>query len=316
MNLEILDCTLRDGGYTNNWMFNQEFILNSINSLIKSGVKNIECGYLNQSSDLLQNKEKKINSTKLQSIKEFNYLLSNINKESSLFFLMIDFNSYDTNNLINKENSIIDGIRLAFHKKDLDFIYNQAEIIKKKNYKLFIQPMAIHLYSESEIDQLIKISEELKADSFYIVDSFGSLDYQELKNYFFKIHNHLSKKISIGLHLHNNIDTAFSNSINLFFDNYNIQRDIIVDTSISGMGRGAGNIKTEFLLLYLQKKLNVYKPEQILNLIDNTNFLNSKANREDISFFISGINKNHPSKVIKLLENECKLEEIYNTFII
>lgn len=309
MNLEILDCTLRDGGYTNNWQFNQEFIISTINSLINSQVKNIECGYL---TDIVEITNSNSQGTKLNFIDNFNTLLSNIDKKDSIFYIMIDFNTFDISNLTSKNNSLIDGIRLAFHKKDLKSISQYAKMIKSKGYKLFIQPMAIHLYSDSEINDLILLSEDIKPDSLYIVDSFGVLDYFDLKEYFLKLNSSLDKSISIGLHLHNNIDTAFSNSINILKEYKNFERNIIIDSSISGIGRGAGNIKTEFLLLYLNKKFNLYKPEYILSLIDSNDFFNNDIIKKDIAYFISGINKIHPSKILKNIDNN-SLESIYLT---
>lgn len=313
MNLEILDCTLRDGGYTNNWQFDQELIFNIVNLLIHSDIKNIECGYL--SNSLEKSEYISTNSTRLRYIKDFDYILNSIDKKNSDFFVMIDFNDYDTHDLPKKTDTIIDGIRLAFHKRDLNNIYGQAKTIKDKGYRLFIQPMALHLYTQSEMDELINFTQSLDTcsqDALYIVDSFGCMDYKDLKEYFLYIHKKLKKNVSIGLHLHNNINCAFSNSINLINDYSEYKsRKVIIDTSITGLGRGAGNIKTEFLALYLHKKFGIYQPEKVLSIIDNNSLFNTQKNKEDIAFFISGLDKQHPSKVMKLLEKNITLENIF-----
>lgn len=316
MNIEILDCTLRDGGYTNNWQFDQEFIINLINSSIESGIENIECGYL--SNTVTKDLTEKNLTTRLDSIFSFNNLLSSINKKKSSFFIMIDFNDYNTSDIPDKSNTLIDGIRLAFHKKDINEIYSQAKNIKDKGYRLFIQPMSIHLYDDNDLNILIDISEKLNLnyhDSLYIVDSFGSMDYEEMQKYFFYIDKKLNKDISIGFHLHNNINSAFTNSIN-FINNYSNSdtRKIIIDTSLTGMGRGAGNIKTEYLLMYLHKKYNIYNPVEILNFIDNNIAFNNQQDIEDIAFFISGINKIHPGNITKLLKEKMNLKEMYLNF--
>ena len=38
-NLTILDCTLRDGGYYNNWNFSKDFINDYLKTIYKSGIK-------------------------------------------------------------------------------------------------------------------------------------------------------------------------------------------------------------------------------------------------------------------------------------
>ena len=42
--ISVLDCTLRDGGYVNNWSFGQEAICGVIGGLEESGVNILELG--------------------------------------------------------------------------------------------------------------------------------------------------------------------------------------------------------------------------------------------------------------------------------
>lgn len=306
MNLELLDCTLRDGGYINNWQFNQEDIIQIINSLIDSGIENIECGYLSNSIST-------DSTTRLNSLANFNKLLEKVNKKDSSFYLMVDFNDFDLESLTAKSKTYIDSIRLAFHKKNLDDIYSQAKIIKDKGYGLYIQPMAVHLYSDNELNQLVEITERLNANALYIVDSFGCLSYHYLKNYFYTFNEKLSKNINIGLHLHNNIHNAFSNAINLISKSF--ERKIIIDTSITGIGRGAGNINTEFMLLYLEQKLNNYNAKEVLKLIEELDIFKQKNIKTDIAYFLSGIYQTHPAKSMKLLDENKSIFEIYDSFL-
>ena len=43
--IEILDCTFRDGGYYNNWNFNNDIIQDYINNLSQLNIKFIEIGF-------------------------------------------------------------------------------------------------------------------------------------------------------------------------------------------------------------------------------------------------------------------------------
>ena len=303
MDFEILDCTLRDGGYTNNWQFSQEDIFKIINSLINSGIEKIECGYLS--------KNEITNSTKLNSIEKFDLILNSIDKKNSKFYLMTDFNDYDTNLLINQSNFCIDGIRLAFHKKDLNNIFSQAKNIKAQGYELFIQPMAIQDYSDSDLKNLFSISLDLKADAVYIVDSFGCLEYYDLEKIFLKYGDISDKIFYIGLHLHNNLHTAFSNAINLINHPSAFKHKLIIDTSITGLGRGSGNIKTEFVSVMFEKLKN-YNSLEIIKLMDRLEIFNNQSSKKDLAYFLSAVNKTHPSKAIYALEEYSNTFNIYN----
>jgi len=43
--MKILDCTLRDGGYYNNWNFSTKLVNEYINTMVGSGVDTVELGF-------------------------------------------------------------------------------------------------------------------------------------------------------------------------------------------------------------------------------------------------------------------------------
>ena len=45
MKLNILDCSLRDGGYYNNWNFNISFVNKYLQLISKSNINYIEIGF-------------------------------------------------------------------------------------------------------------------------------------------------------------------------------------------------------------------------------------------------------------------------------
>ena len=69
MSLKLLDCTLRDGGYVNDWNFGKENIIAIINGLVSANIDLIEVGFLNQNVLYDENK------TILPEMKYFNSLL-------------------------------------------------------------------------------------------------------------------------------------------------------------------------------------------------------------------------------------------------
>ena len=43
--INILDCTLRDGGYYNNWDFSKDLVNDYLKAISDSGIKNVEIGF-------------------------------------------------------------------------------------------------------------------------------------------------------------------------------------------------------------------------------------------------------------------------------
>ena len=265
MNIKILDCTLRDGGYINNWEFSDEQVISIINSLRESNVDIIEIGYLNDKNG----KEK--DSTLFKNINSVNNLLDKLDLDTQKV-MMINFGDFDISHLSLKRDTLIDGIRLAFHKKEKAEAMKMAQSIINLGYKLYLQPMITKNYSDREFLSLIQEANKLNIYSFYIVDSFGSMNLKEFQKFLILADNNLNNNIILGYHSHNNMQLAFSNAISMCHSNLN--RDIIIDASIYGIGRGAGNLNTELILDYLNFNLNKsYKILPLLEIIDK--FLNS-----------------------------------------
>jgi 4-hydroxy 2-oxovalerate aldolase len=261
MNIKILDCTLRDGGYINNWSFKNEHIIKILKALKKSKIDIIECGYLDNK------KGQKDNSTLFDSIVTVDKIITPLVSNNIQKVIMINLGDYDIQNLPSKQQTTIDGIRLAFHKKDIDQAFETAKYIITLGYKLYFQPMVTKNYKDIEFLSLIERTNELNPYAFYIVDSFGSMTSEEFHKYLVLSHNNLNGSISLGYHSHNNMQLAFSNAISMC--SQNLKRKIIIDSSIYGIGRGAGNLNTELIANYLNNAYDkFYDTLPLLDIID------------------------------------------------
>jgi 3-deoxy-D-manno-octulosonate cytidylyltransferase len=289
MKIKILDCTLRDGGYINDWEFSNDQILDVIVSLEKSNIEIVECGYLNDK------KGKESDSTLFKNIYVVDSLVKNF-KAFSQKVLMINFGDYDVLKLPYRNEVSIDGIRLAFHKKNLQDVLLDAKKIINLGYKLYFQPMVTKNYTDVEFLDLIDKANHLGVYSFYIVDSFGSMTLKEFKRYMILADNNLNKNIILGYHSHNNMQLAFSNAISMC--NLDIKRDVIIDASIYGIGRGAGNLNTELITDYLNNAFGKkYDTLPLLEVIDRFLSLMMKANPWGFSpaQYLSASFNSHPN---------------------
>lgn len=300
-NIQVLDCTLRDGGYINEWGFENYQISKIIDSLESSNIDIIECGYLNDK------KGEEENSTLFKDLSLVDKFISSSNENSSKKVVMINFGDFKVENLPEKKEVNIDGIRLAFHKKDLEAALEAAKIISNRGYELYVQPMITKNYNDLEFLKVLERINQLNPYAFYIVDSFGSMTLKEFTRYLNLADNNLNEAIRLGYHSHNNMQLAFSNAISLCVANLN--RGVILDSSIYGIGRGAGNLNTELIIDFLNKTFNTnYQTMPLLEVIDR--FLNSLMNYNPWGFspaqFLSASFNCHPNYASYLINKNTK----------
>ena len=143
-------------------------------------------------------------------------------------------------------------VRIAFHKELIDKCIETAIEIKKLGIKVSVNAMATNNYTPDELNYLIKKVNEHSIDYLYIVDSNGNFYNNDIINYYNYVKERLNLHTKIGIHLHNNMNSALSNYNKLLEKN----QDIIVDTTLFGIGRGAGNLQTELVLLQ-SGKMNI-----------------------------------------------------------
>ena len=292
----ILDCTLRDGGYINENNFGEKNIKKLIKYLKSAKIDIIECGYL------MDNIEYDKNKTEFLSMKQAEPLLAPDNS----YTLMLLGEKYKIENLPENTGGKIDTIRMSFHKKSLQKAIEYAKKIKEKGYKLFLQPTSIMSYTEEEIKKMLKELNDLDVECIAIVDTFGQMTPEDTRRVTKIFDEVLRENIKIGIHLHNNLQTAFANAIT-FLDTISENRDVEIDTSLLGMGRGAGNLPTELLANYLNTRYGKkYKLEPLLEASDN---IISKIKEEhdwgySLPYYLSAINGIHPSYIILFLERK------------
>ena len=291
-NIKVLDVTLRDGGCVNDFNFGQDYMNKILLSLEKSCVDYVEVGYIDDKNGSEQNRTKYINETVIPE-----YFLRN-KKSNIKYVAMIDYGKFNFNNLHIRTNKDIDGIRIAFHKKDWHNIAEIGRTIIEKGYELFIQPMLTARYTDRELLDLIDMVNQKLSDAtaFYIVDSFGEMRSNDIVRLMHLVSNNLTPNMTMGFHSHNNLQLSYANAMTLL--EFPTNRNLILDSSVLGMGKGAGNLNTELLLehlnLYYGKK---YYIEPLLELIDNV--LSTIRNEfywgYSVEYYLASINHCTPS---------------------
>ena len=301
--ISILDCTLRDGGYINDWNFGYKNIKRIISNLNDANIDIIECGFLRNVDDNVFDGDDYSNFVSFDALIDCGKKLFKKNKKYSLMMLT---ENYQIDNLIEKDQNFVDIIRLSFHKCDMEKGLKFAEIIKKKGYHLFLQPTVTMSYTDNEIIELLKKCNEIHPDSIAIVDTFGEMLPSNVVWLAQLFDKYLDKDIALSFHAHNNLQTAFGNAI-LFIQNTSIDRNIVIDSSIYGMGRGAGNLPTELIIDYLNKFYDgKYNLIPILNSVDGIlmKIKNDNYWGYSLEYYLSAIHHCHPKYSIYFSSNK------------
>lgn len=261
--LKVLDVTLRDGGCVNDFNFGQTYMEKILAAQEASGVDVIEMGYIDESKGSTYGRTQYINEQVITQ-----YILKN-KKPGIIYVAMVDFGKFNVDDLNTRTKEGIDGIRLAFHKKDFQEMIQLGRKIIEKGYMFYIQPMITLRYSDKELLNLIEMvnSELPDASGFYIVDSFGEMRPNDMSRVLNLVDHNLCPNMTLGFHSHNNLQMSYSNAISLL--QFPTNRNLMLDCSIMGMGKGAGNLNTELLLEHLNLHYGKnYKIAPLLEVID------------------------------------------------
>lgn len=290
--LSVLDVTLRDGGCVNNFNFGQRNMDQILAALEQSGVDFIELGYIDQNKGSKQGRTQYCNEQVIPQ-----YFLKH-KKPGTVYVAMMDYGKFDVDMLLPCDGTGIDGIRVAFHKKDRRNVIAVGKAIMEKGYRFYVQPMITLRYSDAELLELIDdVNRELpNASGFYIVDSFGEMRQNDMNRIMNLVDHNLLPSMPLGFHSHNNLQLSYSNAVALL--QFPTNRNLMLDCSIMGMGKGAGNLNTELLLEHLNLYYGKhYRTEPLLSVIDSViNQIRAEFYwGYSVEYYLSSINHCTPS---------------------
>lgn len=308
LNIKVLDCTLRDGGYINEWDFGLDKCRQILDSLAKSNIDYIETGFLTEETTTVS----KTLFNSFEDIKRF--VPFNIDKEK--LFGMITYGKFSIEKVPDVKDSIIKGIRLIFKKTQKDKAMVYCKKLKSKGYKLFINPTFIDQFTDEEILDVIKDINDIRPYGMSIVDSMGVLKEDDLLRLYYLIDHNLNKDIALCFHSHNNLQLSFSNAQCLMKVCKN--RELIIDSTVFGMGRGAGNLCTELITQYINDNYNGhYDIIPILKIIDeqiNPIFAKTPWGYS-VPYYLAATNHCHPNYAKYLVDKQTVPVEFINNLL-
>lgn len=239
--MQILDCTLRDGGYYTDWDFNENIVRSYLDGMNKLPIDYLELGYRNNPEKEYLGKFGYCPVYLLKQIRELS------NKKLAVMLNEKSTNVEDLANLTEPIKGLVDMIRIAVDPKNMLRAITLAKAVKEQGFEVGFNIMYMSKWIQYE-----EFYEQLKgingvADILNMVDSFGGVMPNEVAEIIKKLRQVVTCKI--GFHGHNNLQMGLFNTLTAIECGVDS-----ADATILGMGRGAGNLNMELLLTYLNKE--------------------------------------------------------------
>ena len=296
--IKLLDCTLRDGAYVVDARFGSPAIKGIISKLQDARVDVIECGWL-------KDKPHEEGTSFYHVPDDLKPYLRNKDKDIT-YVVMIDWNRYDVSALPVCDHETIDAVRVVFphgkHKEGAEI----ARKIHEKGYDIFLQAANTLAYSDDDLKELAGNVNELHPIAISIVDTFGAMYEDDLDRITDILHESLDDDIAMGFHSHNNQQLSFALTSHFAEKLKKTGRTCMIDSTLCGMGRGAGNTTTELIASYLNRRLSgAYDMNAILDAIDTymPYFLENYSWGYSTPYFIAGLYCCHVNNIAYLLKN-------------
>lgn len=293
--IQLLDCTLRDGAYIVDGNFGRNAISGIIKELQEAKIDIVEIGWL-------KNNNYK-DGTTYYHVPEDSLPYLPAKKTGVTYVAMIDWDRYNLDYLPVCDGKSIDAIRVVFPRDKYKEAIKLANPIREKGYRVFFQAANTLGYSDESLIDMVKTVNGVKPEALSIVDTFGAMYEEDLIRITSIVDHNLDKGIKLGLHSHNNLQQSFSLAMAFVRMFAGSDREIVIDSSLAGMGRGAGNATTELLAGYLNRFCHKdYDINIIMDTIDlyMTKFLSEYEWGYSIPYFLSGTYCAHVNNIAYL----------------
>ncbi|MFC1929763.1 aldolase catalytic domain-containing protein [Chloroflexota bacterium] len=295
--IKILDCTIRDGGLMNDHLFDDEIVKAVYSACVDAGIDYMEIGYINSKRIFSPAENGPWKFCTEDDIRR----IVGTNDTPLKLSAMADAEKSDYHeDILPCDQSVLDMIRVATYIHQIPLALDMIKDAHDKGYETTVNLMSVSTVIEQELDEALELLANSEVGTIYIVDSYGALYSEQIRllmeKYigYAKLHGK-----QVGMHAHNNQQLAFANTIEAI-----IKGADMLDASMAGLGRGAGNCPIESLVGFLHNPKLRLRP--ILQCIQQR----IEPLREklmwgfDTPYMMTGILNQHPRAAMSFNANE------------
>jgi 4-hydroxy 2-oxovalerate aldolase len=305
--LKVLDCTIRDGGLMNNHKFDDQVVKAVYTACVEAGVDYMELGYKASRKIIVPGEH---GAWKYCTEEDMRRIVGD-NPTPLKLTVMADAERTDYHeDILPKNQSVIDMVRVATYISQIPTALEMVKDAHDKGYETTVNLMAVSTVPEYELNEGLEMLARSETKAVYVVDSFGTL-YSEQVEHLVRKYLHYCKAAGkeVGMHAHNNLQLGFANTIEAIVLGANM-----LDATMAGLGRGAGNCPMELLIGFLHNPK--YNLLPILRCVQDTvEPLRSKLMWGfDLPYMLTGFLNQHPRSAIKFKESTAKgdIVDFYN----
>lgn len=303
--MKFLDCTFRDGGYYNNWDFPEQIIQQYLYAMESVNVDVVELGFRSLQFEEFKGACAYTTDSFISSLSIPEKLQIGVMVNGSELVGNDQFENCKKLFPNNKSSSPVDVVRIACHVHEFKSVLPVSKWLKDQGYLVGFNLMQVSDRTAEEIKDLAKAASEWPIDVLYFADSMGGMTSSQVANIIEWLKINWTK--DLGIHTHDNIGLALSNSLSAA--NYGVKW---LDSTVTGMGRGPGNAKTEYLAIEL-----AHKRDQDCNLVPLMNLIanyfeplkNEYGWGSNSYYYLAGKYGIHPSFVQTMLSDNRYSEE-------
>ncbi len=239
----ILDCTLRDGGYYNNWDFSLDITNKYLEAMHASGVDVVELGlrslinkgFKGASAYTTDSYIRTLSIPKNLKVAVMVNAAELVGRAKLAAVLEALFP-------LTANDSQVDIVRIACHVHEFAQALSACNWLKERGYIVGFNLMQVTDRSQQEVEDLSLLASKYPIDVLYFADSMGSMDPKRTTTIISWLRTHWSG--ALGIHTHDNMGLALQNTLQANSDGVTW-----LDATVTGMGRGPGNARTEELAI-------------------------------------------------------------------
>jgi 4-hydroxy 2-oxovalerate aldolase len=294
----LLDCTLRDGGYVNDWKFGHDNMVSVFERVVDAGTDFIEIGFIDDRRPF------DIDRSIMPDTDSVKKIFGDLVRKQTKVLGMIDYGTCSLEHIQPQNQSYLDGIRVIFKKNLRIQALQYCAELKKLGYIVFAQLVSVTSYTDEEMEDLIRLANEVKPYAVSMVDTYGLMHQNNLMHFFTLLDDGLDTSIALGYHGHNNFQMGYANCIAMMQQQNCTERQLLVDGSLYGMGKSAGNAPIELIAMYMNNTYNrVFNISQYLEAIDANvmQFYVPASWGYNMFYYLAAYNDCHPSYVKDLM---------------
>lgn len=289
----MLDCTARDGGFANGWGFSSDFVRDLYVALDEAGVDYMEVGFAN-ARERWETREvqpwQSVTEELLQAIAP--------RKRRTRLAAMVDTWGLPDGEILDRSASRLDLVRVAARVDNLEQAVELVGRFHRAGYETSLNLLAVSTIPSEALDGILSRLADSPAEVVYVVDSYGSLDLHAVVRLVERFRRALPGS-AVGFHGHNNRQLALANSLVALECGATL-----VDASLLGMGRGAGNCPLELLLGFLDSSYRTLVP--LLSFVERYRDTFAAPSRwaYSLPLMLTGILNRHPREATQHLVGE------------